>query len=174
MSKGVKVPVVERKKINGIRYTKLLFLASILILLFGLFIDNTLIILCSGLIIISTIVVLSFTKTHSISGFIILHDSHIKLVLAGRKEIYNLNDLDNVKIKYDGYDGEAYPNPKSIIPKDGTGNYIHFTYNDETFSYELLFERRNLNLLNNIISQWKKNKTNVTLIGEWGIKIKSL
>ena len=96
------------------------------------------------------------------------------MFLSDNEDIFNLKDLTNLKIKYDGFDGEPYPNPKSIIPKDGTGNFISFYYCGKKLKYELLFERKHLKYLNNIISQWEKDKVNVTLIGEWGFKVKSL
>jgi len=171
---SVKIPVVERKKTKSIQYSKWLLWVSLSVLAIGLFINNNLAALSSGIIVILNIIFLSFSKKHYVNGVIIFNGNYIKLILSENEQVFDLKSLSDIKVKYDGYNGESYPNPKSILPKNGTGNFIVFLCDGKKFSYELLLERKNLNPLNNIFNQWKKNNIELALTGEWGWKVKSI
>lgn len=173
-NKYLKIPLVKKNKKRLFRLSKLILLMAFFGLVSGLIIDSNTIMLIAGFVFIVTVLYIRFSKQFYIIGLAIFSFEKIEIEISGGKEIFNLIDLDSVKIKYQGYRGESEANPVSIIPKDGTGNFILFTMNRKKYSYELLLDKNNLNILNSIITQWMRQGNNVTLIGEWGLKVKSI
>lgn len=174
MNQYVKIPIIKRKKNLLIKYYKYTAVVAIFMLFHGAIFDNLNIMLFSVFIIIVCIILLNVINKYHIIGIAVFYYDHFKLTIQDQEATFNLKDLENIKIKYYGYDGKHYPNPKSLLPKDGTGNLIYFTKNNQKYSYELLFKKSTINILNTIIEEWKNNDKEITLIGEWGFKIKSL
>lgn len=174
MEQAVKIPVVERINTPRILLSKWLAIITICLLIVAVIIDNTLLALASASILIICIFVLRTNKRYSTTGFAIFSKDEIKIELQRIKKTILLKEINSVKVKYGGYTGEPYPNPKSIIPKDGTGNFIYIFEESGEYSFELLFDKLSLDLLNRIIQMWKQRGINVTIIGGWGTKVSSL
>ncbi|MFO7822652.1 MAG: hypothetical protein R6V72_01850 [Cyclobacterium sp.] len=174
MEQSVKIPVVERKNTPRILLFKWLAIINIFLLILAVVIDNKLLALASGSILIICIFAIRTNKRYSTTGFVIFSKDEINIHLQGIKKTILVKEINFVKIKYGGYSGEPYPNPKSIFPKDGTGNFVYISQESGKYSFELLFDKLSLNLLNRITEMWKQRGVNVTIIGGWGIEVGSL
>lgn len=116
-----------------------------------------------------------FVKNFNIDGYIIFNANQIVVNNRDYKEVFSLQDLQYIKLKYRGYKGEDYLlYPGSIAPKEGIRNYIEFYYQDKKYSFELLIEKQNLYFLNRIFDMWRSNNLNFILVGKWGFKTNSI
>ncbi|HRP90826.1 MAG TPA: hypothetical protein PKX92_12410 [Edaphocola sp.] len=123
------------------------------------------------LILASAIAMLAFDK-YLIDGYLILTSDNIKIMTKTLKINISINDLTKLKFTYDGFDGDIYLfNPHSILPKDGTGNFIMLqNKKNETYNFELLLNKTDLMELSNIFNNWKKTNSTFMIKGAWWIK----
>jgi hypothetical protein len=174
MNYKVKISIVSNQKPKLYKLYSKIFGGSFILLIFSFFIFYSIYII-SFLTLIGFIfgILTTFTKGYNTSGFIVFSKECIIVNLNRNERIFPLNELNNIVINYFGYEGGFY-SIRSITPKDGTGNFIEFYYENQKFKFELLFLKNNLSSLNFIFSEWKKNDVKFTLKNKFGLKTKSL
>ena len=132
------------------------FLSFIVLLISVLTIDSKIINVVSSVVFLLSGMLISLTKSYSLSGYVVLYFDHVDISNNDLEITIDSRDLRDTRFIYHGYDGEAYYfNPRSITYKDGTDNYINFTYKGEKYSIQVLLKKGDSNLVKRIINRWK-------------------
>lgn len=173
MTYSVKIPIVNKKKPIRVKIVRYAFAISFLLLLFAIiYIESKFLTI---LLIITSIIsgaVFSIMRKYELSGSLNLESNFVTIESIGRIRVV---DLQKIKIRYQGYKGEYYTmNPRSIVPKDGTENFIEFIHDNKAYSFEIFLDKKKRDLLNEIISYWRTQSNDITLIGKWGLQTKKI
>lgn len=173
MSLSVKIPIVEKIKISRI-FSTIFIISFVSFFISIIYVDSKIINLILVVIFLIFCIIFSFKKGYVISGYFILDTDMIGITTNEFDCQFPLEELDNLKFKYSGYNGENYTfNLSAIRVKDGTGNFIEFFHKGKKYSFELLYEELSLRILNRVIDSIR-NKIDIKLVGEWGFKRKNL
>jgi len=176
MSLSVKIPIIKSKKSLLQRFLAYVFFISVsiffLIILFDSF--NTLTIITLILVFASGIL-MNFFDPFLIDGYLILYNDHIEIKTNEMELNLLVKDLATLRFKFNGFQGDVtISNIRSIPNKNGTGNYLILKYDEAYYKLELHLEKHYFDLLNSIFTHWKEINPRFIIVGEYGIKIKSL
>ncbi len=95
-------------------------------------------------------------KDYNTEGIIHLNLNKISVKAGENLQLYNIFDLNDIKIFLAGVKGEAYP-IRTIAFKQGSNNYIRFNYHEEEKVFQFLLEEPQVDLLLAVFEEWKKN-----------------
>ncbi len=167
MEHSVKIPVVDQKRPQLQKILRTVFIISLfLFFVLVIFIDNNVIFIMLILISFSSLLLITFSKRFTIRGFLFFDSQKIIFKNEESEIKFLLNKIQSIHLKYYGYKGKYdLLNPKSVVPDDGSGNYLSINYPEHSKKYELLLTKSHLNSLKEIIHQWKTNDISFELTG---------
>ena len=115
--------------------------------------------------------IVSFVKKYNIIGKLILHDEMIAIEISNEKKIFHLNEINDLIIKYGGYEGESY---KSFViltmsTRSGRLNLIKFDYQGTNYKYEFFLQSKPPLIMT--LSCWEKNGVHFQIVNEYDKKI---
>jgi len=112
-------------------------------------------------------------KRHKNQGQLIIENGNIKIERYRRNTTFQRSQLENLKIKLRGFDGQAFSEhmehlaPRAMTGKrvvDGLGSYMKFKYKMNSYSYQLYFdEKGNYEDFKELASTWKEESPNMEL-----------
>lgn len=109
---------------------------------------------------------MAFSKRFNIIGSLYLDSQKIIFKDEKLEFTFPLDKIHGIHLKYYGYKGKYdFLNPRSMVPDDGSGNYLSINYPEDSKKYELFLTKRHLNSLKEIIRLWKTNDISFELTG---------
>jgi len=154
----LEIPIIKRLNSPVIKTLKTILLSCLILVVIGAVIDQPRIIAFSFILIVPIILFFSIKKNYYKTGVLRLDDKTLTLIFRNSRESFELEELTNIQVKYYGYAGEETLNPKTLTPKDGTGNFIQFTLKNTQQKHELLLH---YNTLQRLKKKSKEIKTNL-------------
>jgi hypothetical protein len=79
-------------------------------------------------------------KDYTITGSVTFDNFTICIKENSDSKIFNLLEVNNLKISYSGYAGKMDSFYKSFYTEDGSANLIRFKYNDTKYEYRFLIQ----------------------------------
>ncbi len=157
MNDYIRLNTVAKKQPNFFNVLVSLSILSFIVLLISvLTIDSKIINVVSSVVFLLSGMLISLTKSYSLSGYVVLYFDHVDISNNDLEITIDSRYLRDIRFIYHGYDGEAYySNPRSITYKDGTDNYIKFTYKGEKYLIQVLLKKGDSSLVKRIINRWK-------------------
>lgn len=161
MNDYIRLNTVAKKQANFFNVlVSLSFLSFIVLLISVLILDSKIINVVSLVVLLLSGMLISLTKSYSLSGYVVLYFDHVDISNDDLEITIDSRDLSDIRFIYHGYDGEAYYfNPRSITYKDGTDNYIKFTYKGEKYSIQVLLKKGDSDLVKSIVNKWNCYKS---------------
>ena len=114
------------------------------------------------LVILSAISMIAFKK-NKVCGYTILYPDRIFIKDDLIEKQFFIENIVELKFKYNGFEGDSYMNPRVVVAKDGSDNFIEFREQGKRYSVEVLMKRTDILLLYRIFSEWGKIKPDFTL-----------
>lgn len=92
------------------------------------------------------------------------------------KDIFNLCEINNLKVNYKGFDGEPYGMfVGGLESKDGSRNWIEFEYKNLIYKFNFyISDYSKAQALNYFIKKWKENNIHIELLDYFGKPIDSI
>lgn len=93
-------------------------------------------------------------KKYKVVGKIKLCD---KQITVNDNLVFCLEDVSNVEIYYNGFDGESYGVfIAGLSVKSGAGNYVKFMFENKEYRFGFYINDKNSMSLNYILKEWKE------------------
>lgn len=94
-----------------------------------------------------------------------------KIVIRLEKEIvFPIDEIGGLRFKYYSYKGQ----PGRNFSEHGTDNFIEFRHGGKEYHYELLLQRHDLSLLDQLFDSWKTKDISFDLVGRMGFSVRSI
>lgn len=155
MNSRIKLQTIDKKRKGYYRILQGVILVLILSLFVSVFfVDSKLLNIILTICVFSCGLFISFIKEYSISGYIVLDENCIEIKNNNLDVSFNVDDLDSIELKYDGYEGASL-GLRSLVFHNGTFNFIVFTFQEKKYSIEILLKKKDIVSVNKIFNYYK-------------------
>jgi hypothetical protein len=157
ISMSIKIPVIRKKRPLVIRISAFVHLMSWFLLIgVFVFIDSKILSGILPILIILSAICMALLKKNEVCGYTILNSGYIFIKNDFFEKQFFIRDIKDLRFKYNGCEGDSYKNPRVLIAKDGTGNFVEFSAQGIKYSVEVLLKRIDVLSLNKIFKEWEK------------------
>lgn len=170
--KEVQLQVIEKNQSRTYKILLLLFFTSTLLMFMSIILKaNNLLYFSTSCVMFFGILV-SFTKSYSIFGYILFNEDGVTLISKSTKEKIPVKTISKIVIVLEEYEGEPFRfNPRSISSKEGTNNFIMIVTTEKKYMIEVLMKKMTATRLKPILNRWiSTNNTQVEVKSKRGHK----
>jgi hypothetical protein len=162
----VKLDLIENEKRTKYWFTLSLLVVNFILLLIFLFVFENEFWKNFFLFLILFQLAVSIFKKEKRIGKIELNESQI-IVNFFKNEKFLVENLSDIKLKYNGAEGTFYSAFKTIVLNDGTNNHLQFNLENKEYKYRFKVKLNDVKSLKYIIGIWKNNFKNTEIIGRF-------
>jgi hypothetical protein len=114
----------------------------------------------------------SLLNKYRIVGEIVMTENCIMTNSFASQELYNLQDVGGIQLFLDGIKGDAKFSFNTFSLKQGTDNYIEFTYRGVKKRLFFLLEKSTVPSIRSLIDNWRSNRVEFKLYDKSKVIIK--